>query len=166
MDYIRLYPQYNIVQERRKQQINFSPNANILFERRSGEDRRSGDRVQLDTNLTRDIFEVKNKVVQLQQKTSPQNVSFMRTLEKIAPSSTDKFVRIIKPTQIETPRQIQKEKSEAGSVGGVIAAMLGGIMASTFLGTAAVGVVVGLGVYFGAKLVKNALLSHVKDKKN
>lgn len=171
MDVARLYPQYNIMNERRKQSTSFSPNSNIPFERRSGIDRRSDDRVQLDTNLTRDIFEVKNKVNQMQQKASPQKthtVNFSRNIEKAALNSinTDQFIKTIKPNQIETPKQIEKAKTEAGSLGGIATAMLGGIMASALLGTAAVGVAVGLGVYFGLKLVKNAIATHFNDKEN
>ncbi len=48
----RLYPQYQRSQDRRQRNIP------VAIERRSGQDRRSTDRVALDSQLTRDIFEV------------------------------------------------------------------------------------------------------------
>lgn len=51
-----LYPQYQRSQDRRQQNIP------VAIDRRSGKDRRSEDRVQLDTRLTRDIFEVKKYI--------------------------------------------------------------------------------------------------------
>ena len=56
----RLYPQYRQSQDRRQQNIP------VAVDRRSGRDRRSEDRVQLDTQLTKDIFQVKSKVAQIE----------------------------------------------------------------------------------------------------
>lgn len=54
-----LYPQYNNSRDRRQQNIP------VTVERRSGVDRRSSDRLQLDSRLTQDIFAVKNQVAKL-----------------------------------------------------------------------------------------------------
>ena len=58
-----LYPQYKISQDRRQQNIP------VAVERRSGKDRRSADRVQLDAQLTKDIFQVKEQVAKLEMLT-------------------------------------------------------------------------------------------------
>ena len=73
-----LYPQYQRNQDRRQQNIP------VAVERRSGVDRRSQDRVVLDTQLTKDIFEVKSKVAKLEsiapalfaQQVTTQNPTF------------------------------------------------------------------------------------------
>ena len=73
-----LYPQYQRSKDRRQQNIP------VAVERRSGMDRRSQDRVVLDTQLTKDIFEVKSKVAKLEsispsffiQQVTTQNPTF------------------------------------------------------------------------------------------
>ena len=49
----RLYPQYQRSQDRRQRDIP------VAIDRRSGQDRREQDRVVMDKQLTKDIFEVK-----------------------------------------------------------------------------------------------------------
>lgn len=171
MDVVKLYPQYNIIKDRRIQKDPVSP---VAFERRSGKDRRSDDRLRLDTNLTRDIFEVKNKVSQIQQsaqkttqKILPQNTektNFTQNVSKAALGSikADQFIKTNKPNSVENSKTFAKTKSDATAVAGIITAMLGGIMASTFLGPAGIGVAIGLGAYFGGKILKNAIVSHLK----
>ena len=55
----RLYPQYQRSQDRRQQNIP------VAVERRSGNDRRGGERVSLDKQLTKDIYDVKSKVARI-----------------------------------------------------------------------------------------------------
>lgn len=176
MDVVRLYPQYNILYERRQQQAPVSP---IAFERRSGVDRRSEDRVKLDTNLTRDIFEIKSKVAQIQKVNNPssqsntnnlsftQNTSPQKT-EKVAfsqnISNTDQFIKSRKPTVTESPKEIAKSKSHSGALGGMLAVILGGTLASTFLGVTGIGIAIAVGAYFGGRVLKNAIVSHIKNK--
>lgn len=171
MDVVKLYPQYNITKERRQQNAP-SP---VAFERRSGVDRRSDDRVKLDTTLTRDIFEIKNKVSQIQQATqklAPQKAektTFTQNISKAAQGSikTDQFIKNIKANSenlTDSPKTLAKYKSDAGAIAGIIGVMLGGILASTFLGIAGVGIAIGLGVYFGGKLLRSAIVSHLKNK--
>ena len=73
----RLYPQYQRSQDRRQN------NYPVAIERRSGLDRRSQDRVVLDKQLTKDIFEVKSKVSKLEA-LSPQ--LFAQNVTKQAPT--------------------------------------------------------------------------------
>ena len=54
-----LYPQYKYSTDRRQQNIP------VAVDRRSGNDRRGNDRVAFDTQLTKDIFDVKNQVSKL-----------------------------------------------------------------------------------------------------
>lgn len=159
MDVVKLYPQYNTMRERRQEANPISP---VSFERRSGQDRRSDDRVKLDTNLTRDIFEIKNKVAQIQQ-SAPK---FTQNISKAAQNSikTDQFVKSTKPIVQDSPKEIAKSNSKTGALGGVLAAVLGGTIASAFLGVAGVGVAIGIGAYFGGKFLKNAIVSHIKNK--
>lgn len=177
MDVARLYPQYTIIRERRQQQAPKSP---VGFERRSGHDRRTENRVQLDTNLTRDIFEVRNKVSQIQQnsqnsgqkliqKILPRNLektTFSQNITKAAQNNinTDQFIKTAKTQLADASKTIIKSKSDAGAIAGIIGVALGGVLASTLLGPAGIGIALGLGVYFGGKLIKNVVTSHLKDK--
>lgn len=184
MDVVRLYPQYNIMQERRQQNAPVSP---VAFERRSGTERRSGDRIKLDTNLTRDIFEIKSKVSQIEnigqnsgqqsaqkltKNVAPQKaerITFSHNISKAAQNSikTDQFIKTTKsnsPNLADSPKEIAKSKSNAGALAGVLAVILGGTLASTFLGVAGVGIAIGIGTYFGGKFLKSAIVSHLKNK--
>ena len=173
MDVVKLYPKYNTMRERRQEANPISP---VSFERRSGQDRRSDDRVKLDTNLTRDIFEIKSKVAQIQQSgqkltqnatsQKEEKTTFTENVSKAAQNSikTDQFIKSTKPVVQDSPKEIAKSKSRAGALGGVLAVVLGGTLASAFLGVAGAGVAIGLGVYFGGKFLKNAIVSHIKNK--
>lgn len=157
MDVVRLYPQYNIVKERRAQ------SAPVSFERRSGLDRRSENRAQLDTKLTKDIFEVKSSISQLQP-TSKQKVEKAASFQglSMAPQvNKDEFVRT-KPT--DNPKPIDKTDTQEGALGLAFGAVLGGAVASTFLGSAGIGIALGLGVYFGGKLFKEVISHHIAKK--
>lgn len=158
----KLYPQYRITSDRREQ------NSPVSFERRSGVDRRAEDRVKLDTNLTRDIFEIKSKISQ-SQKSDPKNiekVTFTQNSAKAAQNSikADQFIRTTKQDSTEVPKKDSKPPSTTALAAGVFACVLGGIVASTFLGLAGVGIAVGVGTYFGLKLLKQVVESHLKDK--
>lgn len=174
MDIVKLYPQYNITQERRKQ----NPNTPVSFERRSGVERRNEDRIKLDTNLTRDIFEIKSKVSQIplmgkQVTQTPEVNKVENTTNHIQNASkatqnelkTDQFIKTTKPDSQQNPVFEAKPKSDAGALAGVFAAILGGVMASTMIGVAGIAVAIGIGGYFGGKFLKNAIVSHIKGKR-
>lgn len=158
----KLYPQYRIISDRREQ------NTPVSFERRSGVDRRSENRVNLDTNLTRDIFEIKSKISQT-PKTDQKNiekVTFTQNSAKAAQNSinTDQFIRTTKPNSTEAQKKDSKPPSTTGLAAGVLASVLGGVVAATFFGAAGVCIAVGVGSYFGLKLLKQVIESHLKDK--
>lgn len=161
----KLYPQYIVMTDRRQQASGVSP---ISFERRSGMDRRSENRVILDTTLTRDIFEVKNKVTQI-QKTAHKNIekiTFSQNISKATQNllKADQFIKTTKPTFTDSPKIVAKAKSDAGAIAGILAVVLGGTLASAFLGVAGIGVAIGLGAYFGGKILRSAIISHLKNK--
>ena len=70
LDICKLYPQYNLLRERRLKE-----SVSIPYDRRSGSDRRTTDRVKLDTGITRDIFEIKNKLMRLKKSTQKLTAS-------------------------------------------------------------------------------------------
>lgn len=165
MDVIKLYPQYSITQERRQKVAPVSP---VTYERRGGMDRRSDDRIKLDTTLTKDIFEIKSKVAQL-EKNQPkivEKITFGQNISKAAQNSikTDQFIKTIKPILSDTTKEMVKSKSNAGTLAGLLSVVLGGTLASAFFGVAGVGIAIGLGAYFGAKILKNVIVSHLKNK--
>lgn len=168
LDVIKLYPQYNIISERRQKFAPVSPVSPSGVERRSGMDRRNDDRVKLDTNLTKDIFEIKSKVAQIQkhQSNSLEKITFSQNITKATQHSlkTDQFIKSTKPTLTESPKELAKSKSEVGALAGLAGVVLGGTLASAFLGVAGVGIAIGLGAYLGAKFLRSAIVSHMKNK--
>jgi hypothetical protein len=177
MDVIKLYPQYNIVNDRRVQAAPVSP---VSYERRSGNERRDENRLKLDTTLTRDIFEIKGKVAQLENSTQKigqkgeqkndkkdvQGPAFTQNISKAAQNSikTDQFIKTTKPNTTETPKEIAKSKSQVGATAGLIAVVLGGTLAAPAFGIAGVGIAIGLGAFLGAKLLRSAITTHIKNK--
>ena len=165
----RLYPQYNTAYERRQQKAPISP---VAFERRSGFDRRNEDRIKLDTTLTRDIFEVKNKVAQLQNNVAKKadNTTFTQNISKAAQNSVkiDQFIRTTDPNsknnKLSSAKPEFKANSQAGALAGILGVALGGTLASTFMGVAGVGIAIGIGAYFGGKALRSAIVSHLKNK--
>lgn len=136
----------------------------VSFERRSGIDRRLGDRVQLDTNLTRDIFEVRNKVSQLQTSTKQkaENIVSAQKISMTPQINKDEFTRT-KPAN-DNPKPIDKTDAQEGALGLALGAIFGGAVASTFLGSAGIGIALGLGVYFGGRLLNAALAHHIRKR--
>lgn len=162
LDVVKLYPQYRVAYERRQQ------NVPVENDRRSGVDRRSTDRVKLDTNLTRDIFEVKNKVSDLQKpkQKDAEKVNFTHNVTRAAQNSikTDQFIKTTKPNSADNKTTFTKSSSNSNALAGVLGIILGGTLATTLLGPAGVGIAVGLGAYFGGKFLKTAIVSHMKNK--
>ena len=156
LEFQRLYPQYQTTTDRRKQ------NVPVAFERRSGEDRRTQERVALDTNLTRDIFQVKNSIVNI-QKTAPQKIE---NVSKAA-TNTIKADQFIKEQKINDSSKIEKPQepiSASTIMGTILGVGLVGIVASTFLGTVGAVFSVCLGAYCGGKMLKQAIVAHLVDE--
>lgn len=171
MDVTRLYPQYNIIKDRRTQVNPISP---VNFERRSGKERRNEDRIQLDTGLTRDIFELKSKVSQLQktektEKGGQQNTkgpAFTQNMSKAVQNSikTDQFIKTIKPAVKESPKEAAKAPSQTGAMAGLIGIVLGGTLLSTVMGVVGVGIALAIGGFMGGKMLRGAIVNHLKNK--
>ena len=165
LDVNRLYPQYSVSSERRKQNIS------VPFERRSGNDRRAEERVAMDANLTRDIFEVRNSISELHKSTQ-------KNAEKLQIDSTsaistpvaleaDKFVKTEKTKQTEPVNKTYEPPSTMALMGGILAVAMGGVIATTLLGTAGAVIAVGFGAYIGGKVLKQAIVNQiVENEKN
>lgn len=163
LDVNRLYPQYSVSSERRKQNIS------VPFERRSGQDRRAGERISMDSNLTRDIFEVRSSLSELQKTTKKEaeKLGIQKTPEIAAPAAlkADEFFK----TEKEPP-QISKDYESPSAfalMGGILAIAMGGVIATTLLGTAGAVIAVGIGAYFGGRILKQAIVNQiVENEKN
>lgn len=157
---MQLYPQYQVVSDRRKK------NVPVAFERRSGVERRCENRVAMDTKLTRDIFEVKNKVAQL-QRTNP--VNFSQDVSKAASNAikTDQFVKQDFSKTAEKLAESKNSPSTTAMLGAVLGVALAGVVASSLLGPAGAVVAIGFGAYMGGKVLKQMVVSHmVENEKN
>ncbi|MDD3150631.1 MAG: hypothetical protein PHV68_07325 [Candidatus Gastranaerophilales bacterium] len=162
----KLYPQYRVLDDRRQN------NLCVENDRRTGMDRRSPDRVRLHTELTKDIFEVKNKVATFQgdnvkaetaQKTEPTQIT--RIAEKIPfinnLSKNDNTLRDINKTNNNLSKEQSAEVMKIGILSGIFVGMVGALaLNSVVIGIAGVGV----GCYIGARIAKNIIVSHSKDK--
>lgn len=165
LDVNRLYPQYSVSTERRKQ------NVSVPFERRSGLDRRSESRIQLDNNLTKDIFEVRSSLSELQKTTqkSAEKINVDTTAATAAPMAVkaDQFVKIEKDKPSESVNNKKEPPSTMALMGGIMAVAMGGVIATTLLGTAGAVIAVGFGAYLGGKILKQAIVNQiVENEKN
>ena len=160
-----LYPQYQKSQDRRQQNIP------VAVERRSGRERRSPDRIALDKQLTKDLFEVKSKVAQLE---TMMPKLFEANTVKNAPSfgamnntMQDQLVKESKFDMAEIARQEAKlqDKASTSFQVGVIAAALAGAIAISFMGSAGAVIAVGTTLYIGARILKALIAKEVDDKK-
>lgn len=161
LDVTKLYPQYYTVKDRRTQ------SEPVAFERRCGRDRRSEDRVYLDTKLTKDIFEVRSKVNQAQKSSENKtdNISFKQNIAKAAINSvkTDQFIK----SGVENANNFAKSPKKTSSavpVAGALMFALGGVLAATTFGPVGAGVAVAIGACVGAKAVSEGVRSHLKKK--
>ena len=161
-----LYPQYQRSQDRRQQNIP------VAIDRRSGKDRRSEDRVQLDTRLTRDIFEVKKSVAKIEA-LAPQ--LFVSNVTKQAPTfgAKNNMVQdqlVISSTKdfSEEIREEEKlqEKASTNFKVGVIASSLLAAFALSFLGSAGIVIAIGTGLYLGARVLQSLVIKETNKSKN
>lgn len=162
MEIKRLYPQYKMTNDRRQNQLP------VDIDRRSGFDRRNNERLTLDNKLNQDIFEVKSKIQnqQISEQKAPNTPAFEQNMSKIIQNSEvgDKFVKS-KTNENEKKVEFNNKIDPATlNAGGALALIFTGAILSTFLGPAAIGVGVGIGAYFGIKLLNEAIKSHL-DKK-
>ena len=159
----RLYPQYEKCHDRRKQNIP------VAVDRRSGNDRRSEDRVSLDTKLTKDIFDVKRNVMKIEE-LSPKFFEHRVTTQNPGFTSQnnmtqDMLIKQAKPDYTAIARQEAqlKEKADLSFKVGVITAALGGAIAISFMGTAGAVIAVGTSLYIGARILKIMMDKEIKD---
>ena len=159
----RLYPQYERSEDRRKQNIP------VAIDRRSGQDRRGVDRVSLDKQLTRDIFEVKNKVAQMEN-FSPKFfvdnvVKQAPTFSSMANNTKDMLVKEQKPDPTEMARleaKIQEKEATKFQIGLIAAALTAAVGLSFMSGAGAV-IALGTGLYIGSRVLKTIITKEVKD---
>lgn len=163
LEVYRLYPQYKIVSDRRIQ------NVPVENDRRSGVDRRSQSRISLDTELKRDIFEIKSKVSQV-EKTSPKNfegVSYRQnsSLATQEISARDQFVKTVNEANNTPAKEVQVSNGNKDlMLAGVMLSVMAGVISAAFLGPVAAGIGIGVGVYLGGKLLRQTVSSHLNEK--
>ncbi|MBQ4122864.1 hypothetical protein IJD44_03970 [bacterium] len=159
-----LYPQYKISQDRRQQNIP------VAVERRSGRDRRSTDRVQLDTQLTRDIFQVKEQVAKLEAlspkffeanvTTKPPTFGSMNNL------ANDQLVKQAKPVDIAEIERKQEELKDRASLAfqvGVIGGALAFGVAISFMSNINMVIALTTAVYIGGRILKALIARELQD---
>ncbi len=155
-----LYPQYQYSKDRRQQ------NVPVAFERRSGVERRTEDRVQLDTQLTRDIFEVKGKIKDITGtigfNSSQKNISNIANTTAANSAQADQFIKTKNLEEMNNPNA--KQNSSKSLETGLLAVALAGVLFTPFIGTAGVVIALGATLYVGGKVLKNAIVEQAKDK--
>ena len=160
----RLYPQYQRSQDRRQQNIP------VAVERRSGRDRRSEDRVVLDKQLTKDIFEVKNKIAKIEAmspKFFESNVTTQSpSFSDISNISQDVLVKESKPDITEMARlEAELEDKEATKFQlGMVAVALVAAVGLSALSSAGAVIAIGTGLYIGARVLKSLVVKHISDR--
>ncbi len=160
----RLYPQYQRSQDRRQQNIP------VAIERRSGRDRRSEDRVVLDKQLTKDLYDVKAKVAKLEALTPK---IFEDNVTKQAPTfsamnnmTQDILVKEAKPDYAEIARreaEIESMEATKFQIGMIAVALISAIGLS-FLSSAGAVIAIGTALYIGGRVLKTLIANQVKDK--
>ncbi len=161
-----LYPQYKRSADRRQQNIP------VAIDRRSGKDRRSEDRVMLDKQLTKDIFEVKSKVAKLES-LSPK--LFESNVVKQAPSfsetnnmTKDILVRRNMPDSTELARRelrMQKAEMLKFQIGLIATALAAAAVLTSLTGAGAV-IALGTGAYIGGRILKLIITRELSDNKD
>lgn len=160
----RLYPQYQRSGDRRQQNIP------VAVERRSGRDRRSEDRVVLDKQLTRDLYDVKSKVSKIEA-LSPK--MFENNITKQAPifasmnnMTQDILVKESKPDYAEIARreaEIERKEATKFQVTMIAFALIAAIGLSMMSSAGAV-IAIGTGLYVGARILKALIAKEIKNE--
>lgn len=157
-----LYPQYQYQKDRRQQNIP------VAFERRSGVERRTEERVQLDTQLTRDIFEVKGKIKDITGtigfNSSHKNINNIANTTAANSTQADQFIKAKNMEEMNNPNNNAKQGSSKSLETGLLAVALAGVLFTPFIGAAGAVIALGATLYVGAKVLKNAISEQAKDK--
>lgn len=155
----RLYPQYQRSVDRRQQNIP------VAIERRSGTDRRGADRVQLDSRLQKDIFEVKNQVSKLEamapklfEHNVTTNAPTFTSMNNMTQDTFYKQSRVENNTQSNT-----KDDASMPFKIGVIAAALACAVGLSYLSVAGAVIAIGTTLYIGSRVLKTVIEKEVKD---
>ncbi len=160
----RLYPQYQRKPDRRQQNIE------VAIDRRSGNDRRNENRIQLDSKLQKDIFEVKSQVSKLEAiapKLFEQNITTQApTFASMNNMTQDTFVKQAKPDNTELARMDANLKDDASMSFkiGVISAAIACAIGLSYLSTVGAVIAIGTGVYIGARVLKTIISKEIDDK--
>ncbi|MCD7779091.1 MAG: hypothetical protein LUH05_00255 [Candidatus Gastranaerophilales bacterium] len=161
-----LYPQYQRSSDRRQQNIP------VAVERRSGKDRRSQDRVVMDKQLTKDLYEVKAQVAKLEAlapKLFSDNVTTQNpTFSSMNNFTQDQLVKESKPDMSAIARQeaqLQDKASTSFQIG-ILAAALAGSIAISFMGSVGAVIAVGTSLYVGARVLKALIAKETSDDEN
>ena len=148
-----LYPQYQYSQDRRQQ------NVPVAFERRSGTDRRNQDRVQLDTQLTRDIFVVKGKIKDItgtiSVESAQNNVKNITNSNAVNSLQQDQFIK--NQNTVESAQNTSQSDSSHNFQTGMLALALAGVLFTPFIGPAGAIIAASATLYVGAKVLKEAI---------
>ena len=162
----KLYPQYQMSKDRRQQDIP------VAVERRSGRERRSPDRIQMDRQLTRDIFEVKEKVAKFEAmapKLFETNISKQApTFSSMNNMQNDQLVKEKKLEMAEIERQEEKlqDKASLSFQIGIIAAALAFSIAVSFMSSIGSVIAVTTAAYIGARVLKALVTKEMQDSDN
>lgn len=161
---VSLYPQYQRSEDRRKQNIP------VAVERRSGKDRRSEDRVVLDKQLTKDIFEVKSHLAKLD--TFAPGL-FVDRVSSQAPTFASRSVlgtdnlqkTVTKPDFKEIKKEEEKLQDRASMSFqiGVLSTALAGAIAISFMGPTAAVIALGTTAYIGARVLKAVMVKEMQE---
>ena len=156
-----LYPQYQYSQERRQNSVP------VAIERRSGTDRRNENRINIDSKLTRDIYEVKGQIAKLDNLFNHQH-TVLQSFGAKNNLTQDQFVRTTKIDSTEMIRQESKQKqnSDTSLKLGMLASVLAGMATVSFLGPIGAVIAAGSAFYIGSKLLKTTIESEFRDDNN
>lgn len=150
-----LYPQYQYSKDRRQQ------NVPVAFERRSGVERRTEDRVQLDTKLTRDIFEVKGKIKDITGTISfdsaQNNIKNIADTNAINSVQGDEFIKTKNIEDMNLTENNSQKTSAKALETSLLAIALAGVLFTPFIGAAGAVIALGAVLYVGAKVLKVAV---------
>lgn len=162
----RLYPQYQRSTDRRQQNIP------VAVERRSGKDRRSQDRVVMDKQLTKDIYQVKAQIAKLEAlspKLFSENVTTKNpTFASMNNFTQDQLVKESKPDMSAIARQeaqLQNKASTSFQLG-ILSAALAGAIAVSFMGSVGAVIAIGTSLYIGARVLKVLITKELAEEDN
>lgn len=157
-----LYPQYQYSQERRQN------NVSVAIERRSGIDRRNAQRINMDSKLTKDIYEVKGQIAKLDKLFNQQQSTIMQSFAARNNPTQDQFIKTTKPDSTEITRQESKleHNSDTSFKMGILAAALAGVATVSFLGPVGAVIAAGSIFYIGSKILKTTIETELKNDKN